>query len=1297
MIRYIWILFLGLQGFAQSNTIWIEPNAGQWNEKVQQRVKIPKGHLFIDKEGFTYFLSNIRDLQGHHHEEEKEVELYKSHAVKAEFLNANFSVFDYEKKSPHYHNYLLGNDKKNWVSEVYSYEQVNYREIYPGVDLEFYGLSNSLKYNFLVESGADPSLIKIKYKGQSSIGLTEEGLEIQTTIGDILEKRPIAYYADGEKESIPIQFKLKRSIVTFEFPEGYDSNRPIVIDPEIAFSTYTGATSDNWGNTACPGSDGTLFAGGIVFGSGYPVTTGSFQTTYAGGLPNGQPGIDVVVSKFSADGSQLLYSTFLGGSKNEIPHSMITNDNNELFIYGSTCSDDFPIDSTTAFQSSIVHSGSAQIVNGIKFSSTNAFVVHMNANGTDLLGSTLFGGSSFDGINLHNGTFTNSLVINYGDQFRGEIMIDDSQNIYITGTTRSQDLPMQNPIKNTLSGNSDAYVAKFDPGLSNLLFSTFLGGDLDDSGNSIQIASSGDIYVGGGTEGGTFMSSFSSLYQGTPAGDRDGYVAKINGGTFQLEAIRWFGTPEYDQIYFVQIDLNDEVYIYGQTSGDIQAFGCNYSNSNRGQFLSKFTNDLVTNEWTTTFGSAVGIINISPTAFSVSDCGLIYIAGWGGELNQDHGNSLVANCNTNGMEITNGAFQDVTNGSNFYIAVFGPEMANLAYATYIGGLTDSYNHVDGGTSRFDKDGNIYHAVCASCGGNLNGFASTPGAYSETNNSPNCNMAAFKFKLEDIDAAVSVPNGIICLPSTVTFDNQSINSNEYLWDFGDGTSSTEASPEHLYPGPGIYDVTLIAIDSNNCFNTDTAFLQVEIGIFQGQATQPQDTICPGESIQLQASNGLVYQWEPANLLDNPNSPNPIATLDTTTTFSVFIQDSCGSDTVTITVYVFDFTSVSADDTTMCEGDTIQISASGGIDYHWEPSQYVLSNGVSNPMVFPPSSMDFYVDITSPEGCLFKDTVNIQVILQPPADFLIENQTICLGDQLDFNLDPNFNYQWSPNYNISSLNSPNVTVSPLVDTFYVAEASNICGIVSDTTFIQVIQVHANISEDTIICKRSSVSVSASGGQYYNWNPSNYFDFPTIQNPTVTPPFPTTIWVEVMDTNGCSDSASMFIDFFPTTFLTVSPDYYGLEGDTAQIWASATGPGQLFWTPAEFIECTNCDSTLVWPPETMTYTANFLDTNGCLIKNDVTIYFDPLLYVPNAFTPNGDGMNDFFGAKGGNFKTFQLLIFNRWGELIFEGNSIDDWWNGKYKGEFVPDGVYVWKIRYEDNNSTIDQIFGHVTVLR
>ncbi len=1284
---------LGLQGFAQNGTIWIEPNKGQWQNEVQQRIKVPKGYLYIDQDGFYYALTNVADLYGHHeedgHDHKHKEKLFKSHNIKASFVNADLSRPEYSGKSKHYNNYFIGKDKRKWASKSYSYSNLQYADIYSGIDLEIYGLSSSLKYNFHLDAGADPNQIRIQYEGQTKLRLGKEGLEIRTILGTIVEKHPIAYYQDT-KEKIEVEFKLQGNELLFEFPFGYDSSRPILIDPEIVFSTFTGATTDNWGNTACPGSDGTLFAGGISFGVGYPTTTGAVQTTWAGGDANATiPGTDCVISKFSEDGSQLIYSTFLGGNKNEIPHSMITNSANQLFVYGSTCSPDFPM-LANSFQPDFNLNLFSAAVNSIAFNLTDAFVTKLNADGTAILASTYYGGDDWDA--LSTGT---SLIINYGDQFRGEIMVDDFDHVYITGTTQSTDLPLMNPIKSSLDGISDAFVAKFSPDLSTLEFGTYLGGFLHDSGNSIQISSTGDIFVGGGTDGNTFMSAFSSLYQGAPTSEREGYIVKINGSTYALEAIRWVTTNSYDQVYFVQLDSEDKVYAYGQTQGDFAAFGCTYAFDNRAQFVMKFNNDLDTAIWGTSFGSFDGKINISPTAFLVSDCGQIYISGWGGTTNSISG--FVQNTSTLNLTTTPGAFQSTTNGSNFYIAVFDQDMSGLSYATYMGGTASSSNHVDGGTSRFDKNGNIYHAVCAACGGAPSGFTSTPGAYSVTNNSPNCNMAAFKFKLIDVEAALSAPNGIICLPNSVQFQNDSQNGNIFVWYFGDGDSSTVFEPDYLYPGPGTYEVTLVAIDTTECFQSDTTTLEVNIGIYQGEVTQPQDTICPGESIQLEANNGIIYHWEPAGLVNDPSSNTPIATVDTTTVFTVIVGDSCGSDTLSIVVPVYDVSGININDGTMCEGDSVQLNGSGGVSYHWEPDQFVINNDVPNPFVNPPSTMDFYVDVTTAEGCLIRDTVNVEVLNDPPSDFIPDNATICLGESVDFNLDPNYSYSWTPNYNLSSTTSPSVIASPEVDTIYYLEVSNLCGVTNDSVRVKVIQIQADIANDTTICKGSSIAVSASGGQYYSWNPASYFDNPNSQNPLVTPPFPTDIWVTVTDTNGCSDSASMFIEFFPSTFLTVSPDYYGLEGDTALIWASATGPGQLFWTPAEFIECTNCDTTTVFPPETMTYIANFLDTNGCLITNSVTIYFDPLLYVPNAFTPNGDGMNDFFGAKGGNFKTFELLIFNRWGELIFEGDHIDDWWDGRYKGEKVQDGVYVWKIRYEDLNGNIEVIYGHVTSLR
>lgn len=170
----------------------------------------------------------------------------------------------------------------------------------------------------------------------------------------------------------------------------------------------------------------------------------------------------------------------------------------------------------------------------------------------------------------------------------------------------------------------------------------------------------------------------------------------------------------------MQLDNDNSVYIYGQSEGSIAISpGC-YGTANSGQIIAKYTTNLSAQNWITTVGAGSGHVEISPTAFLVSNCKDIYISGWGGQINQIYSPGATQS-STIGFPVTPDAFQSNTSGSNFWIAVLSQEASALEYATFIGGTSSSYNHVDGGTSRFDKNGNIYHAVCAACGGNDFGF------------------------------------------------------------------------------------------------------------------------------------------------------------------------------------------------------------------------------------------------------------------------------------------------------------------------------------------------------------------------------------------------------------------------------------------------------------------------------------------------------------------------------------------------------------------------------------------------
>ena len=393
-------------------------------------------------------------------------------------------------------------------------------------------------------------------------------------------------------------------------------------------------------------------------------------------------------------------------------------------------------------------------------------------------------------------------------------------------------------------------------------------------------------------------------------------------------------------------------------------------------------------------GAATGHVEISPTAFLVSDCYDIYLAGWGGTLNS---NGQASFSTTNGFLITPDAHQLTTNGSNFYISVLDENAQNLKYATFMGGLSSSSNHVDGGTSRFDKSGRIYHAVCGACGGSNFGFTTTPGSFAEENLSPNCNMATFKFELSSIEAAAAQPAPLICIPQSVLFLNDSQNGNAYLWDFGDGNTSTEEEPIYQYTVPGSYEVQLIVYDTTGCYSSDSVTLIVDIGAFNGGVVDPVTPICPGDSYQLEAFGGQFYEWSPSGLLDNPNSSTPTATIDQTTTFSVTVSDTCGSETLQVTLEVFNTSISISPGATLCLGNSVELEVVGTGTVVWDPSFYLDNPNSFSPVCTPDTTITYSATVTTDEGCVNYESTTVTVFFDPPVSLMDDQVELCVGAQ------------------------------------------------------------------------------------------------------------------------------------------------------------------------------------------------------------------------------------------------------------------------------------------------------------
>ncbi len=1286
--------------------IWMNPNRGQWDERIEYAIDLQLGQVYIEKEGFTFFLNDINKNLKHSHNEEGEHEEHKMglHVIRSKFLNSTWKgQLTENEASAFYKNYFLGNNSSKWKGEVRSYGHIVKQNFYEGIDLDLNGKEGALEYSFIVKPNTSPDVIRIEMEGQDRLTIDEEGrLHIHNRFGEIIESAPKAWTIDEEsqrKKEVKVFFELKGNTISFRLPNGYDQGKVLVIDPNLVFSTFSGSTLDNWGMTATPDDAGNTYAGGIAFtGSGsYPTVTGSFDVTYNGGTSytyttsNGSSyslqGFDIAISKFNTNGTNLLFSTYLGGSANEAPHSMVVDSNGDLYVMGVTSSANFPV-TTGAFD--VTFNGGPNISsNELGYpQGSDLYITHFNSAGTALVASTFMGGTGTDGIN------EGPLNYNYGDPFRGEIIVDN-QFVYVSSTSRSPDFPIVNGFQGTLSGTQDAVIFKMNQALSSLQWSTFFGGISYESGNSLQLSSNGFIYMTGGTTSASLPVSngVDLVYDG---GISDGYIAKFNASTGAFVAGTFVGYTEYDQCFFVQLDLNDDVYVYGQSETAYPISNGVYANPNSGQFIRKYDSNLMNILWTTQIGGGSGHPEISPTAFLVSNCGDIYISGWGGTINTSFSNQAFFS-STNGFQVTSNAYQSVTNGSNFYIAVLGQDAASLKYATFMGGTSTSYNHVDGGTSRFDKSGRIYHAVCGACGGNDFGFTTTPGVWSPTNQSNNCNLAAFKFELSTIEAVVGSPDPVICLPDPVVFNNNSANGNDFYWDFGDGTHSQDVNPSHVYPGPGNYTVTLIVTDTNGCYSPDSVYFDVNIGEFGGGVTALSNPICPGSSVQLEAYGGTTYLWSPAQYLDDPTSATPIATVNQTTDFSVIISDVCGTDTVFLNVPVYGGSVESSNDTSICIGNTVPLFVNGGVSVQWSPPTYLDDPSSSNPISTPTADITYFVEIQTSEGCTLRDTVFVDVFFTPPVPVMPDSLYVCAGSSVDVVVSGGDTYFWYPDNDIDNTTSPSVQILSPTSQYFYCDMTNVCGTVTDSLWLQLVSATVTAKQDTIICPGRSVTLQAEGGISYYWWPSYGLSSVSSSQVSAAPLVPTKYYVIGTDQYGCTSSDSVFVDLYPQAFIQTSPDVYAFVGDEIQLNAITTTSGLITWSPVEYLSCVVCSSPVANPDHNYYYVASYTDINGCSASDTVHIYYDPIIYVPNTFSPNGDEHNQLFMAKGGNISEFKMDIYNRWGERIFTTDDINDGWDGTYKGQLCQDGTYTWKIELKDLQQNGYEYVGHVNVIK
>jgi hypothetical protein len=502
-------------------------------------------------------------------------------------------------------NYFIGNDPTQWFTCIPMMSQVKYTDVYAGIDAVYYANGPQLEYDFVVNSGANPDAISLKFEGAQGLELEADGdLLIHTGDGSVVQKAPLTYQetANG-RETVASKYVISGDRVGFDVGN-YDATRPLVIDPVvIGYSSFFGGAASDQAFGVAVAHNGSAFITGRTGSNNLPTTTGVVQPGYGGAA-------DGYVAKVSPNGNSLEYVTYLGGSNDDYGQSIAIDRQGNAYVVGASASTNFPI---TA--------GAYQTANA---GTTDAIVVKLNPTGTSLLFSTYLGGSGVDqgnGIDVHRPTQTvyvtggtvspnfpvsgnayqgthgggadafvtainpagsalvYSTYLGGAEEDRGsDLAVDGLKRVAVVGQTRSVNFPLTAgaPQGTFGGGNFDAFATRLTPNGNQLIMSTYLGGAGDDRGTGVAITGSGQTYVTGWTASAEFPVT-AGAYQTAFGGVNDAFVSSIVPAGNALTYSTFIGGPGMDRGNGVVIDGQGRAYIgvhaaanYPITAGAIQ-------------------------------------------------------------------------------------------------------------------------------------------------------------------------------------------------------------------------------------------------------------------------------------------------------------------------------------------------------------------------------------------------------------------------------------------------------------------------------------------------------------------------------------------------------------------------------------------------------------------------------------------------------------------------------------------------------------------------------------------------------
>jgi gliding motility-associated-like protein len=496
-------------------------------------------------------------------------------------------------------------------------------------------------------------------------------------------------------------------------------------------------------------------------------------------------------------------------------------------------------------------------------------------------------------------------------------------------------------------------------------------------------------------------------------------------------------------------------------------------------------------------------------------------------------------------------------------------------------------------------------------------------------------------------------------------------------------------------------------SQGCFSDTKNAVLVVLPVPIVTVSPVMSTVCAGNPIQLAAGGtGSAYTWTPSTALSAQSGKTVTAAPFTTQSYTVISTlNTCTSQAVaTVSAIPIPVITAFATQSVICSGASTGLNAVGAQAYSWTPASS-LNHASGNAVIASPLETTTYTVWGFNGICRGSTTTQVQTVKRPDLMLgAINGQNeICLGSSMTLTVSGAQAYGWNPpqwvqpqgTYTIVKVNPPVTTNFTVTGT--TSQGSVTCFQQMSYSVMVVPKLQAKLSGNVSICEGQKTTLSASGGNTFRWTPATGLNA-TEGSRVVAGPGETTIYtVEVSNSGYCATTGTLLVEVFPSPYVSAGRDTSYHVNDA--IILNAAGTGSISWVSGEGIRCPGCPVTQVYPSKSGCYIAESINEFGCYSQDEVCldIRADYSIYIPNSFSPNGDGLNDVFRVYGENFSQLKVDVYNRWGQLLFRSSDVNGGWDGTFNGAACEQGTYTYRISYTGLDSKVNQVTGHVNLLR